>query len=59
MAFAEVGGGRALREIQNSNDRIREDFLLRTRLLEAFATTSTCRARIYAATFWSGKPARR
>jgi signal transduction histidine kinase len=34
MAFAEIDGVRALREIQNSNDRIREDFLLRTRLLE-------------------------
>src|SRR3984885_13938899 len=34
MAFAETAGVRALREIQNSNDRIREDFLLRTRLLE-------------------------
>jgi signal transduction histidine kinase len=34
MAFAEMDGVRALREIQNSNDRIREDFLLRTRLLE-------------------------
>ena len=34
MAFAEIDGMRALRQIQNSNDRIREDFLLRTRLLE-------------------------
>ncbi len=34
MAFAEVDGMKALREIQNSNDEIREDFLLRTRLLE-------------------------
>jgi signal transduction histidine kinase len=34
MAFAEIDGVRALREIQNSNDEIREDFLLRTRLLE-------------------------
>src|ERR1700722_20741916 len=34
MAFAEIDGVRALREIQNSNDQIREDFLLRTRLLE-------------------------
>ena len=34
MAFAEIDGVRALLEIQNSNDRIREDFLLRTRLLE-------------------------
>jgi signal transduction histidine kinase len=34
MAFAEIDGVRALREIQNSNDRIREDFLLRTRLLD-------------------------
>src|SRR5580658_6932058 len=34
MAFAEIDGVRALRDIQNSNDEIREDFLLRTRLLE-------------------------
>src|SRR5580692_11048998 len=34
MAFAEIDGVRALREIQNSNDEFREDFLLRTRLLE-------------------------
>jgi signal transduction histidine kinase len=34
MAFAEIDDVRALREIQNSNDEIREDFLLRTRLLE-------------------------
>jgi len=34
MAFAEIDGVSALREIQNSNDRIRGDFLLRTRLLE-------------------------
>jgi signal transduction histidine kinase len=34
MAFAEIDGVRALRQIQNSNDEIREDFLLRTRLLD-------------------------
>jgi signal transduction histidine kinase len=34
MAFAEIDGVRALRDIQTSNDEIREDFLLRTRLLE-------------------------
>jgi signal transduction histidine kinase len=34
MAFAEIDGVGALREIQNSNDEFREDFLLRTRLLE-------------------------
>ena len=34
MAFAEIDGVRALRDIQRSNDEIREDFLLRTRLLE-------------------------
>src|SRR6185312_16170790 len=34
MAFAEIDGVRGLREIQNSNDEIRENFLLRTRLLE-------------------------
>jgi len=34
MAFAEFDGVQALREIQTSNDEIREDFLLRTRLLE-------------------------
>ena len=34
MAFAEFDGARALRQIQRSNDEIREDFLLRTRLLE-------------------------
>jgi signal transduction histidine kinase len=34
MAFAEIDGVHALRGIENSNDRIREDFLLRTRLLE-------------------------
>jgi signal transduction histidine kinase len=34
MAFAEIDGVGALRQIQNSNDGIREDFLLRTRLLE-------------------------
>jgi len=34
MAFAEIDGVRALREIQNSNDEFREQFVLRTRLLE-------------------------
>jgi signal transduction histidine kinase len=34
MAFAEFDGVHALREIQKANDDIREDFLLRTRLLE-------------------------
>src|SRR5580700_6738411 len=34
MAFAEIDGVHALREIQSSNDEFREDFLLRTRLLE-------------------------
>jgi signal transduction histidine kinase len=34
MAFAEIDGVHALREIQNSNDEIRADFLLRTQLLE-------------------------
>ncbi len=34
MAFAEIDGVRALREIERANDEIREDFLLRTRLLE-------------------------
>jgi signal transduction histidine kinase len=34
MAFAGLDGLRSLQEIQNSNDNIREDFLLRTRLLE-------------------------
>ncbi|HXS93481.1 MAG TPA: histidine kinase [Candidatus Limnocylindrales bacterium] len=34
MLFAEFDGVQALREIQSSNDAIREDFLLRTRLLE-------------------------
>ena len=34
MAFAEIDGIRALRQIQSANDEIREDFLLRTRLLE-------------------------
>ena len=34
MAFAGLDGIQALRQIQNSNDSIREDFLLRTRLLE-------------------------
>jgi signal transduction histidine kinase len=34
MAFAGLDGIQALRQIQASNDSIREDFLLRTRLLE-------------------------
>jgi signal transduction histidine kinase len=34
MAFAGLDGIQALRQIQDSNDGIREDFLLRTRLLE-------------------------
>ena len=34
MAFAEFDGIAALRQIQNSTDRIREDFVRRTRLLE-------------------------
>ncbi len=34
MAFAGLDGIQALRQIQTSNDRIREEFLLRTRLLE-------------------------
>jgi len=34
MAFAELDGVQALRQMQTSNDEIREDFLLRTRLLE-------------------------
>src|ERR1039458_5070359 len=34
MAFAGLDGIGALRQIQTANDRIREDFLLRTRLLE-------------------------
>ena len=34
MAFAGLDGMQALRQIQTSNDEIREDFLLRTRLLE-------------------------
>ena len=34
MAFAGIDGMQALREIQTSNDLIREDFLTRTRLLE-------------------------
>jgi signal transduction histidine kinase len=34
MAFAEFGGVRALRQLQTTNDRIREEFLLRTRVLE-------------------------
>ena len=34
MAFAGLDGVRSLRQIQTANDDIREDFLLRTRLLE-------------------------
>ena len=34
MAFAGLDGIEALRDIQSSNDRMREDFLRRTRLLE-------------------------
>jgi signal transduction histidine kinase len=34
MAFAEFDGIAALRQIQNSTDRIRQDFVRRTRLLE-------------------------
>jgi signal transduction histidine kinase len=34
MTFAGLDGIRSLQEIQTSNDNIREDFLLRTRLLE-------------------------
>ncbi len=34
MAFAGADGIQALRQIQTSNDRIRDDFLLRTRVLE-------------------------
>jgi signal transduction histidine kinase len=34
MAFAGLDGVRSLQQIQTANDRIREDFLLRTRLLE-------------------------
>jgi signal transduction histidine kinase len=34
MAFAEIDGVRALEGIERANDEIREDFLLRTRLLE-------------------------
>lgn len=34
MAFAEIDGVRALQGIERANDEIREDFLLRTRLLE-------------------------
>ncbi len=34
MAFAGAGGLQALRQIQTSNDRIREHFLLRTQVLE-------------------------
>ncbi len=34
MAFAEVEGLRVLRQIRNTNDTIRDDFLERTRLLE-------------------------
>ena len=34
MAFAGLDGVRSRRQIQSANDNIREDFLLRTRLLE-------------------------
>src|SRR6478609_6733134 len=34
MAFASLDGMQALRDIQTSNDEMREDFLHRTRLLE-------------------------
>jgi signal transduction histidine kinase len=34
MAFAEIDGVRALQGIERANDEIREEFLLRTRLLE-------------------------
>jgi signal transduction histidine kinase len=34
MAFAGVGGIQALQQIQTSNDRIRDQFLLRTQVLE-------------------------
>lgn len=34
MAFAEIDGVRALEGIERANDAIREDFVLRTRLLE-------------------------
>ncbi len=34
MAFAEIDGVRALQGIERANDEIREDFLLRTRLLQ-------------------------
>ena len=34
MAFAGFDGIRALEQIQTSNDAIRDDFLLRTRVLE-------------------------
>ncbi len=34
MAFAEIDGLQAVRQIQTSNDQIREDFLRRTRVLE-------------------------
>lgn len=38
MAFAEIDGVRAVTEIQNTSDNIREDFLLRTRVLERIRT---------------------
>lgn len=38
MAFAEIDGVRALTEIQTTSDNIREDFLLRTRVLERIRT---------------------
>jgi signal transduction histidine kinase len=34
MAFAEIDGVRALQGIERANDQIRQDFLLRTRLLQ-------------------------
>jgi hypothetical protein len=34
MAFAQIEGIRALRQIQTINDQVREEFLLRTRVLE-------------------------
>src|SRR5882724_866177 len=34
MAFAEFEGIRTLRQVQNTNDEMREDFLRRTRLLD-------------------------
>ena len=37
-ALAGADGLRALEQIENSNDRIREEFLLRTRVLERIRT---------------------